>query len=258
MLSIDLNCDMGESFGRYRLGDDENIMDYVTSVNIACGFHAGDPIVMEDTVTQAIKKNKAIGAHPGFPDLLGFGRRSMDINPKEARAYTIYQVGALYGFIKAQGGKLQHVKPHGAFYNLAAKNYEIALGISEAIYDIDPEIILLGLSNSMLIKAGKDIGIRTCSEVFADRTYNSDGTLVSRSHPDSQVKDVNECIERVIRMIKENKVKSLNGIDIPIYPESICIHGDGPNALEFAKNINIRLKQSGIHLLAFGEIKGGL
>lgn len=256
MLRIDINCDMGESFGRYNLGNDEKIMEYVTSINVACGFHAGDPIVMEKTIINALKNNIEIGAHPGYPDILGFGRRNIDITPQEARVYTIYQIGALNGFVKACGGKLQHVKPHGAFYNQAARDYNLAIGICEAIYAVEPELVMLGLSGSMLIKAAKDIGLRTASEVFADRNYNSDGTLVDRAQKNSQINDFDECIKRVIIMVKEQKVKSIDGIDISISPESICIHGDEPNALDFAKNINQQIKQSGINLIAFGKLGG--
>jgi len=177
VITVDINSDLGESFGRYKIGNDELVIQQVTSVNIACGFHAGDPLVMEKTVRFALENGVAVGAHPGFPDLMGFGRRKMSISPEEAGAYIIYQVGALNGFMKALGGKMQHVKPHGAFYNMAAADYRLARAIAEGIYAVDSDLIIMGLAGSQLIKAGQDVGLRTASEVFADRAYTIEGTL---------------------------------------------------------------------------------
>ncbi|MDK2917856.1 MAG: 5-oxoprolinase (ATP-hydrolyzing) subunit [Candidatus Petromonas sp.] len=248
MYSVDLNCDLGESFGRYTLGNDERVLDYVTSVNIACGFHAGDPVVMEKTVKMALEKGVAIGAHPGYPDLMGFGRRNMDISIEEARAYIIYQVGALKSFVEAYGGKLQHVKPHGALYNTAAKNYELARALTEAVYDIDSELIFVALSNSIAVKAAKDTGLRVANEVFADRAYNKDGTLVSRKVEGSVIHDTELCKHRVQRMIKEGKVATMYGEDIDIKADSICIHGDNVKALEFAQGLRESLLKEEIKL----------
>lgn len=256
MFYVDLNCDLGESFGNYVIGNDEKILDYVTSVNIACGFHAGDPVVMENTVKKALEKGVAIGAHPGYPDLMGFGRRSMNISLEEARAYIIYQVGALKTFVEAYGGKLQHVKPHGALYNAASKDYNLARALAEAVYDIDSELIFMGLSNSIMTKAAEDVGLRVAHEVFADRAYNKDGTLVSRKIKGAVIHDTDLCIERVLNMIKNCKVKTIDGTDIEIKADSICIHGDNEMALEFAKNLKEKLREHEIHIRALRENLG--
>ena len=210
---VDLNCDMGESFGAYKIGHDEDILDFVTSANIACGFHAGDPATMRKTVKLALEKNVGIGAHPGLPDLVGFGRRDMKITSQEAYDLVLYQMGALYGFVKAEGGTLQHVKPHGALYNMAAQSQALSEAIAEAVYKLDPELILFGLAGSELVKAGKKIGLRCASEVFSDRTYQQDGSLTSRSNPDALIKDHTIAVKQVIRMVKEGKVHSLQGVD---------------------------------------------
>ncbi|KAB3531609.1 5-oxoprolinase subunit PxpA [Alkaliphilus serpentinus] len=250
MKTIDLNCDLGESFGLYTIGNDEAILDYVTSVNIACGFHGGDPLVMEKTVRMAIEKGVAIGAHPGFPDLLGFGRRNMAVSPKELKAYITYQVGALYAFVKANGGILQHVKPHGALYNMAAADYSMALAIAEAIAAFDKGLILMGLANSNLIKAADDVGIPRANEVFADRSYNMDGTLVSRNIEGALIHDEELCKARVVKMIKEGRVVSIEGAEISLKADSICIHGDNPLALSFACGLRERLQAENIILKA--------
>lgn len=251
MYKIDLNSDLGESFGAYKIGSDEEILKYVTSVNIACGFHAGDPSVMRKTVKNALLNNVSIGAHPGLPDLIGFGRRNMSITPDEAYDMVIYQVGALYGFIKAEGGTMQHVKPHGALYNMAAKDEKLAIAIAQAVYDINPELILFGLAGSESIKQGLLVGLRTASEVFADRTYQNDGSLTPRSQSDAMVTDEKESIERVIRMVKDKKVKCQQGNDIGIEAETVCIHGDSAKALNFALEINNTLTNSGIEIISF-------
>ncbi|MZK50900.1 LamB/YcsF family protein [Clostridium beijerinckii] len=251
MYKIDLNSDLGESFGAYKIGSDEEILKYVTSVNIACGFHAGDPSVMRKTVKNALLNNVSIGAHPGLPDLIGFGRRNMSITPDEAYDMVIYQVGALYGFIKAEGGTMQHVKPHGALYNMAAKDGKLAIAIAQAVYDINPELILFGLAGSESIKQGLLVGLRTASEVFADRTYQNDGSLTPRSQSDAMVTDEKESIERVIRMVKDKKVKCQQGNDIGIEAETVCIHGDSAKALNFALEINNTLTNSGIEIISF-------
>ncbi|NRT87192.1 LamB/YcsF family protein [Clostridium beijerinckii] len=251
MYKIDLNSDLGESFGAYKISSDEEILKYVTSVNIACGFHAGDPSVMRKTVKNALLNNVSIGAHPGLPDLIGFGRRNMSITPDEAYDMVIYQVGALYGFIKAEGGTMQHVKPHGALYNMAAKDGKLAIAIAQAVYDINPELILFGLAGSESIKQGRLVGLRTASEVFADRTYQNDGSLTPRSQSDAMVTDEKESIERVIRMVKDKKVKCQQGNDIGIEAETVCIHGDSAKALNFALEINNTLTNSGIEIISF-------
>lgn len=246
MKIIDLNCDMGESFGNYQLGRDEAILDYVTSANIACGFHAGDPGIMRKTVKMALEKNVGIGAHPGFQDLVGFGRREMNVSPQEAYDLVVYQIGALHAFVKAEGGTLQHVKPHGALFNMASKSAVLSEAIAEAIYKLNPELILFGLAGGELIKAGQRIGLQVASEVFSDRTYQQDGSLTSRREENALIKDPNIAINQVIKMIKENKVTSLQGHDIDIEAHTVCIHGDGETALDFAKHISQALQAAGI------------
>lgn len=247
-MKIDLNCDLGESFGVYKIGMDEEVLKYISSANVACGWHAGDSVVMEKTIKLAKKNNVAVGAHPGFLDLMGFGRRTLNVSPKELKSYVKYQVGALLAFTKSEGLKMQHVKPHGAMYNMAAKDYDLALAIAEGIKEVDDSLILMGLANSEMIRAGKDIGLKVANEVFADRAYNDDGTLVSRTLEGAVIHDKDLAISRVIRMVKEGKVESINGKDIDLVPQSICIHGDNPEALAFAKNIREALEKEDIEI----------
>lgn len=251
MHKVDLNSDLGESFGAYKVGSDEEILKYVTSANIACGFHAGDPDVMHKTVKLALSNNVAIGAHPGVQDLIGFGRRNIKISPEEAYNMVVYQIGALYGFIKSEGGKMQHVKPHGALYNMAAKDSELARAIAEAVYKVEPELILFGLAGSQLITQGEKIGIKTASEVFVDRTYQIDGSLTPRSHPDAMVTDTDKAVIRVERMIKEGVVMCQQGEYIKIKADTVCVHGDGEQALAFTRKIKEYLKKSGITINNF-------
>lgn len=246
MAFVDLNCDMGESFGAYRIGHDEEILKYVTSANIACGFHAGDAGTMRKTVRLALEHGVAIGAHPGLQDLIGFGRRRMDISPQEAYDIVVYQIGALWGFVKSEGGTLEHVKAHGELYNMAAKNAKLAEAIAEAVYKVDPELILFGLAGSELVKAGERIGLRTASEVFSDRTYQADGSLTSRREPDALITDEKQSLAQVIRMVQEGKVLTRQQVDISIKAETICVHGDGVRAVEFARNIRTALTEAGI------------
>ncbi len=256
MFRVDLNCDLGESFGNYVIGNDEKILDYVTSVNIACGFHAGDPLVMEKTVRLAIEKGASIGAHPGYPDLMGFGRRSMNISMEEARAYMIYQIGALKAFVESCGGRLQHVKPHGALYNAAAKDYDLAKTLARAVYDVDRELILMGLANSEMIRAARDIGLKASNEVFADRAYNNNGTLVSRKLKGAVIHDTETCVGRVQDMVKKGIVKSIDGMDVEIKADSICVHGDNVMALEFIKNLREKLTDNGVEFRALKKLSG--
>ncbi len=246
MIQVDLNSDLGESFGNYTIGLDESVIMSVSSVNIACGWHAGDALMMEKTVALAKKHGVGIGAHPGYPDLMGFGRRNMAVTPKEVKAYVKYQLGALIGFALSTGEKIQHVKPHGAMYNMAALDNSLAKAIAEAIYEIDKNIIFLGLANSEMIKVGETIGLKVASEVFADRAYNSDGTLVSRNIPGAVIHDTQLAIERVVRMVKEGKVTSIDGKDIDVRAQSICVHGDNPKAVNFTKEIRRQLENEGV------------
>jgi 5-oxoprolinase (ATP-hydrolysing) subunit A len=250
---VDLNCDMGESFGAYSLGNDDQILEFVTSANIACGFHAGDPSVMERTVRAAVGKGVAIGAHPGYRDLEGFGRRFLDLTPDEAYDLVVYQVGALQGFVAAAGARMQHVKPHGAFYNAAAIDLKVAEAIAKAVRDVDSELILFGLSGSELITAGEKAGLHTASEAFVDRTYQLDGTLTSRRQPGAMIEDRDRAMAYAVRLVKEGKVASLQGVDVDVRADTICVHGDGPHALEFVRLIRRRLEESGIEVRPVGS-----
>jgi UPF0271 protein len=250
MVQIDLNCDMGESFGMYTIGADELIITSVTSANIACGFHAGDPATMRKTVRLAMDHSVSIGAHPGFDDLSGFGRRNMSVTPQEVYDLVVYQIGALNGFVVAEGGRLKHVKPHGALYNMAASNEQLADAIAEAVYKINPELILYGLSGSKLIRAGEKLGIKTANEVFADRTYQEDGTLTPRISENALISNEQTAIMQVIKMVKEQKVIATTGIEVPIMADTICIHGDNQHAVLFAKKIKKTLHEHGIEVQA--------
>jgi UPF0271 protein len=254
MHQVDLNCDLGESFGNYKIGLDEDVISYISSANIACGFHASDPLVMSQTVELAKKANVCVGAHPGFQDLIGFGRRNMNVSPKEAKTMVQYQIGALDSFCRAQGIKMYHVKPHGALYNMAGKDFNLALAICEGIYEVNPELILLALSGSEMINAAKSIGLKVAREVFADRAYEEDGSLVARTKEGAMITDEEESVNRVIRMIKENKIKTITGIDIPIKVDSICVHGDGIKALEFVKRIKSSLEKENIKIVPLHKI----
>lgn len=248
MYTVDLNCDLGEGFGNYRIPLQDEILSYVTSVNIACGFHAGDPSTMRETVLQALDKNVAIGAHPGLQDLVGFGRRNMAISAQEAYDIVVYQIGALQAFVQSEGGVMQHVKPHGALYNMAANNPNLAEAIAKAIYKVNPNLVLFGLAGSEMIKAGKMIGLRVAEEVFSDRTYQQDGTLTPRNLPDALITKSEDAIKQVIRMVKEGKVLTRQGVDFDLNAHTVCIHGDGPHALDFAKQIHHEMKQAKIEV----------
>ncbi len=239
---------MGESFGPYKKGLDEELLEYVTSANVACGFHAGDPSTIRETVQMALDKNVAVGAHPGLQDLVGFGRRKIEITPKEAYDIMVYQIGALQAFVHAEGGKLQHVKPHGALYNMAAKDSVLSEAIAEAVYKVNPELILYGLSGGELIEAGERIGLRTASEVFADRTYQEDGSLTDRSDGRALITNATEAVKQVTRMVIAQQVNTVQNNDISIKAETICIHGDGRNALKFAAYIREALQEAGIEV----------
>ncbi|RVU55589.1 LamB/YcsF family protein [Anaerosphaera multitolerans] len=245
---VDLNSDIGEGFGAYTMGMDEEIIKHVTSINLACGWHAGDPLIMDKTVKMAKEYGVMVGAHPGYPDLMGFGRRNLDITPDEARCYMLYQTGALMAFTKAHGIKLQHMKMHGGFYNKACVDEKLANAVLDGMEALDKDVILMVLSGSYIAKEGKRRGLRISEEVFADRGYNPDGTLVNRSLPGAFVKDPKEAIPRVIKMIKEGKVVAANGEEMDIKADSICVHGDNPKAIEFVKEIKEGLLEAGIEI----------
>ena len=253
-MKIDLNCDLGESFGAYKLGLDDQVLPYISSANVACGFHASDPVVMDKTVALAKDAGVAVGAHPGYPDLQGFGRRNMTIPPREVKAMVMYQIGALQAFCTAHGLKLQHVKPHGALYNMAGKDEALAMAVCEAIQAVDDSLILLGLSGSKMLEAADKIGLRSAREVFADRAYEEDGSLVARTKPGAMITDEDEAVARVIRMIREGRVTAVTGKDIPLRADSVCVHGDSPKALAFVQKIRAALTAEQIQIVPLRDI----
>ena len=246
MIRIDLNSDLGESFGAYKIGQDEEVIKYVTSVNVACGFHAGDPMVMDKTVRMAKEYGVGIGAHPGHCDLMGFGRRDMKLSFDEIKNYMKYQIGALMAFTTSQGLKLQHVKPHGALGNKAMVDEETARAVCEAAYEIDPSLIMFGHANSVMLKVAESMGMKTVSEIYGDRAYMDDGTLVPRKMEGAVIKDTDFAIKRAVRMVKEGTVETITGKVIEIKADSLCVHGDTPKALEFIKSIREAFEQEGI------------
>jgi UPF0271 protein len=249
-MKLDLNCDMGEHYGAWRMGDDEAILAHVTSANIACGFHAGDPATMRSTVQAALARGVAVGAHPALPDLQGFGRREMKVDPAEAYDLVLYQVGALAGFCRALGGRLHHVKPHGALYNMAARDTALADAIAHAVRDFDPGLVLYGLAGSALTGAGRALGLNTASEVFADRTYRCDGSLTPRSQPDAMIGDLQAAIAQVESMVLRGEVRATDGSLIEVEADTLCIHGDEPYAVVFAREIRAALERLGVSVIA--------
>ena len=240
MHSIDLNCDMGESTSlhTYDIERDIALMQYLSSVNLACGYHAGDAHTMNRLVETAMDKRIAIGAHPSFPDRDNFGRTNMVLSSSEVYDIVLYQLGALHAFVKVTGGAIHHVKPHGALYNMAAKNRELADAICKAIADFDEKLILYGLAGSKLITAASAIGLATASEIFSDRTYQDDGSLTSRTIPNALIEDEQLAIKQVLQMVKTGTVKTLSGKNILLSAETICIHGDGKMAIRFAEALS--------------------
>lgn len=253
MREIDLNSDLGESFGAYTIGMDAEVLAQITSANIACGFHAGDPLVMARTVALARAANVSIGAHPGFPDLAGFGRRAMKCSPAEIKAYVQYQIGALQGFAVEQGMQLQHVKAHGALYNMAVKDLSIGEAIATAVAAVDRELILLCPYGSAMAKAGEKAGLRVACEVFADRAYQADGSLVPRTQAGAIIHDRAEAVQRTVRMVLEGSVTAISGEEIPIRADSVCVHGDNPEALAFTRDIHRALEDAGVTVAPFAS-----
>ncbi|MEE8414995.1 MAG: 5-oxoprolinase subunit PxpA [Desulfobacterales bacterium] len=255
MIKIDLNSDMGESFGAYKLGMDEAVIQHITSANIACGWHAGDPLVMDRTVKMAVEFGVGVGAHPGYPDLLGFGRRNMDCTLEEVQKYLIYQIGALQAFCKINGTKLQHVKPHGALYLMAVENEEIARAVAEAIVSVNPELLyvaLAGAKGEFMSRIGQEVGLKVVYEAFADRAYTPDGTLVSRRQPGAVIKDPEEVSERALRMAKDGIVIAVDGTSIPLEAQTLCVHGDTPSAVDLVKKIRETLESDGVLVTPMG------
>jgi UPF0271 protein len=253
---IDLNSDVGESFGNYKLGMDEDVIPLISSANIACGFHAGDPTVMKCTIAIARENGVAIGAHPGFPDLIGFGRRNLDASLEEIKDYVTYQVGAIQAFAVSQNMKLQHVKPHGALYTMAVQNPAIWDAVAEAIAVLDKDLILFvlaGSNRSELEAIGTKHGIRMGFEFFGDRAYNRDGSLVSRKEPGAVIHDHEMVAEKVLKMVQEGKVVCKDDSEIDMAADTICVHGDNPSALALVKNIRETLIASGIEIAPPGD-----
>ena len=238
---------MGESFGAYSIGTDREICDYITSANIACGFHAGDPLVMERTVAYCIESGVEIGAHPSVPDLVGFGRRALAITPDQLRTDFIYQIGALQGFVEAQGRTLQHCKAHGAVYNQAVNDKILARAIAEGVKTIDSQIILVVLAGSKWVEIGEEIGLKVAHEAFADRSYNEDGTLVARSRDGAVLHDPKIVTERVIKMVTEGKLQAITGKFIEFSRiDTICMHGDTPGAVDLARSVRKELDKQDV------------
>jgi len=253
-IRIDINCDLGESYGEFKVGNDAEIMSHITSANVACGFHAGDPVTIAKTINLAKKHKVAIGAHPGFPDLMGFGRREMQLTSEEAKNYVIYQISALQGFIKTANLSLQHVKPHGALYNMAVKDEKLSKAIAEAAKAVDRNLIVFASPNSTLARVAAKNGLHVANEFFADRAYNSDGSLVSRKQSNAIVHEPKKVIERVARAVSERTVLATDGNVVNLGEvHTVCVHGDTSNAVELAKNLKKGLVKKGIDVKPVGS-----
>ncbi len=244
-ITIDLNCDLGEG-----CDNDVELLDHITSANIACGFHAGGPSVMAATVKAAAARGVAIGAHPGLQDLEGFGRRELAMTPEEVYQLTVYQIGALQAFTRAADVPLHHVKPHGALYNMAARDGALADAIAHAVRDVDASLKLYALSGSQMVRAGRDAGLTVVCEVFADRSYQDDGSLTPRSKPGAMITEADRAIAQVLRMVNEGRVRSQSGQDVAIEAGTVCLHGDQPDALEFAVRLRAALASAAVRLQA--------
>lgn len=256
MKNIDLNCDLGESYGRFQIGNDEAIMPYISSCNIACGYHGGDPLTIVKTIELAARHGVQIGAHPSYPDLQGFGRRDMKLSAEELSAAIKYQVMAVKGLTEAAGQQLMHVKPHGALYNAAAKDAELARTVIDTIYSIDPTLILVGPAMNPMRDYALSIGLRYAAEAFADRRYTDDLTLVSRTHPEAMITDDQEAQRQVIDMVLHEKITTVSGTTQNIIADTICLHGDQPNAVAFAQNISKALFLAGVSIQPYAYEAG--
>jgi UPF0271 protein len=245
MITIDLNCDMGESFGRYTLGSDEELMPYLSSINLACGFHAGDPIVIQQTVQTAVKYNLAVGAHPGYPDLQGFGRRKIEMSPEEVEAMVLYQIGALWGFLRSARIEMTHVKPHGALYNQAAQEVRLANAIARSVRRFSKELILVGLAGSALIEAGLECGLNVANEGFVERGYQADGRLVPRGMEGAVIHDLIIAARQAIQLAMDGITVHKGEMAVNVKVDTLCIHGDSPNALEIVRAVRSALEEAG-------------
>ncbi len=251
-MTIDLNSDLGESFGAWRLGADEEVLAVVSSANIACGLHAGDPRTMQQTVAAAVARGVALGAHPSLPDLQGFGRREMQVTADEVNALVVYQIGALAAFARAAGSRLVHVKPHGALYNMAARDRTIADAIAQAVHAVDPGLVLVGLAASELPAAGARLGLRVAHEAFADRRYEADGRLVARSEAGAVIDEVDAAIAQALSIAVHRSVIARDGSSVAVHADTLCVHGDRPDAGAFARGLRDALDKAGIRVQALG------
>lgn len=250
MRTLDLNCDMGESFGAWKMGDDRAIMPLITSANVACGFHAGDPSTIRATVRLAVDHGVAVGAHPSYPDLQGFGRRAMQISAQECYDLVVYQAGAVEAFARAAGAPLHHVKIHGMLYNVAAKDEGLADAIARATKELGGGVMLYALSGSLMMEAAQRHGVRAVGEVFADRSYQGDGTLTPRGQPGAMITDEAASVAQVLMMVEQGKLRSLDGVEVPVEAGTLCLHGDQPGAIRFAQALRVAFKERGIALRA--------
>ena len=250
MTHIDLNADVGESFGAWRMGNDEALMTSITSANIACGFHAGDPSVLRRTIALAKMHGVAVGAHPGFQDLVGFGRREMQASPAEVEDLVLYQLAALVGVAAAEGVRGQHVKAHGALYNMAARDRELAAAVARAVASFDTSLILFGLPNSQLLREGENAGLQVAAEIFADRTYEADGSLTSRRKPGSVIHDADVVVARAVAMVQTRRVQATDGSTVPLHADTLCLHGDTPGSADLARQIRSALESAGARVTA--------
>jgi UPF0271 protein len=252
-MRIDINSDMGESFGAYTIGHDRGLMKSITSANVAAGFHAGDPSVLRDTIRLAKENGVAVGAHPGFPDLVGFGRRELNVTPREAEDFVLYQIAAVAGVAEAEGVRMQHVKPHGALFNMAVGNAELSAAIARAVAAFDKTLILFGLPGSKILEAGRAAGLRVAAEVFADRAYEPDGSLASRRKPGSVIHDPDAVVARAVRMVKDRTVVAIDGSVVPLEADTICVHGDTPGSDDLAARIRAGFEAAGVSVKAIGR-----
>ncbi|HEY1910171.1 MAG TPA: 5-oxoprolinase subunit PxpA [Vicinamibacterales bacterium] len=252
-MRIDINSDVGESFGAYSIGNDAGLFRSITSANVAAGFHAGDPSVLRATIRLAKEHGVAVGAHPGFPDLLGFGRRELNVTAAEAEDLVLYQIAAVSGVAAAEGVRLQHVKPHGALFNMAVRNLELASAIANAVAAFDSSLILFGLPGSEILNAGRAAGLRVAAEVFADRAYEPDSSLASRRKPGSVIHDPAAVVARAVRMVRDHTVVAIDGSVVPLHAETICVHGDTPGSDQLAAQIRAGLETAGVAVKSLGE-----
>ncbi|KHE71545.1 LamB/YcsF family protein [Halobacillus sp. BBL2006] len=252
-MKVDLNCDMGESFGLYQLGNDEGMMPYITSANIACGYHAGDPTIMRKTIELAKEHNVQIGAHPAFPDLMGFGRRHMNCTASEIKDYVLYQLGALREFARANGVPIAHCKPHGALYMMAMEDEKIAKAILEGIAKTDDNMIVFAMNNSAVVEVGEKMGVRVAKETYSDREHTETGSIIM-TRKGSEIGDYDAMADRVVRMVKEGKVTAHTGNDADVMAETVCIHGDTPGAVKLAKTIHEKLNHNGVEVTPIQNI----